>query len=153
MQNTLEWVRTNFLSDLLVSNVLFYSVYCYSRGSVAALKHRSVIVKWHCFVWEGIKFFLFSPAFCSSVMKMSFATSCVFQFSYCIAEILLLACLVLFSFQPSSPWLFHVKKETAKSHSCHYSEPHFQFAASFPWYKFLVVLNEKNKTSLSHRTV
>lgn len=152
MQNTLEWVRTNFLSDLLVSNVLFYSVYCYRRASVAALKYRSVIVKRHYFVWEGIHFILFSPAFCSSVMKMSSATSCIFQFGYCIAKILLLAFLVLFSSQPSPSWLFHEKKNGQILFFPLFWTFNFPFVVSFPWYKFLLLLNEKNKPSLSHWT-
>lgn len=94
MKNTLESVRTNFLSDLLVSYVPFYSVYCYSIVSVAALKYRSAIAKRHWFVQEGILFFLFFPASCSSVMKMSFVTAYIFQFCYCIAKILLLACII-----------------------------------------------------------
>lgn len=107
MQSTLEWVRTNFLSDLLVPNVLFYSVYSFSKGSFATLKYRSAVVKQQCFVWERIHFLLFLPAFCSFIMKISFPA---FRFTYCIAKILLLACLVLFYIpQSSPPLLFHVK--------------------------------------------
>lgn len=92
-------MRTNFLSDLLVPNVVFYSVSSYSRGSVATLKYRSAAVKQQCFVWKWIHFLLFLPAFWSSVMKISFPTSYIFQFTYCIAKILSLV-LFFFFFNP-----------------------------------------------------
>lgn len=110
MQNTWEWVRTNFLSDLLVLNVVFYSVSSYSRGSVATLKYRSAAVKQQCFVWKWIHFLLFLPAFWSSVMKISFPTSYIFQFTYCIAKILSLVSFFFFLIpQSSPPLLFNVK--------------------------------------------
>lgn len=152
MQNTLEWVRTNFLSDLLVPSLLFYSIYSYSRGSVATLKYRSAVVKQQCFVWEWIHFLLFLPAFCSSVMKISFPT---FRFTYCVAKILLLACLVLLFYLPIFPssCLFHVKINGHILLFPLFCTFHFLFALPFPWYKMLLLLNENNETSLSCWTV